>query len=126
VQFEESLTSWMNILTVLGSKGNPSKKPAEAGGKLSLAASLRFLSSLRFDPEDVGYMFLRNVVLSPNYTSLEPSPPFSSFVIKIHVYDTAVLAHWLQTFSSIYAEEVRRSCLRTSLLVRERQVFEQM
>jgi hypothetical protein len=34
--------------------------------------SAGFLLGLLFDPEDGGYMFIRNVGLSPNYTTLQP------------------------------------------------------
>jgi hypothetical protein len=43
-----------------GPKSKPSKKLAEAGGKFS------------FEPEDGSDTFLRNVGLSPNYTTLQP------------------------------------------------------
>jgi hypothetical protein len=41
---------------------NPSRKVAEASGKLS------FLHGLLFNPEDEGDIFLRNVEISPNHT----------------------------------------------------------
>jgi hypothetical protein len=51
-----------------------SKKPAEAGNKFSL--SLLHVSAdlfrLLFNLKDGGEVFLRNVGLSPNYTTLQP------------------------------------------------------
>jgi hypothetical protein len=52
-----------------GSKNKPSKKPAEAAGKLSSLDD--FLFGLIFNPEDGGNMSFRNVGLSPNYTPLQ-------------------------------------------------------
>jgi hypothetical protein len=41
-------------------------------------ASADFLLSLLLNSEDGGDMFLRNVELSPNYTALKPTKPYSS------------------------------------------------
>jgi hypothetical protein len=50
-----------------GSKSKPSKKPEEAGDKLSeTPASAGFFSGLFFDPQDGGAMFLLNVGMSLN------------------------------------------------------------
>jgi hypothetical protein len=38
------------------------------------------LFGLLFDPEDADDLFLRNVVLNPNYTALQPRRPYSSCV----------------------------------------------
>jgi hypothetical protein len=51
-----------------GSKSKPRKKPAKAGGRLTLVGIL-------FDSECGGYMFLRNVGLTPNFTALNLRRP---------------------------------------------------
>jgi hypothetical protein len=56
----------------LRSESKLSKVPAETCGKRLTPASVGFMSGLFFDTEDGGDMFLRNVVISPNYTAIQP------------------------------------------------------
>jgi hypothetical protein len=62
IKFGEIRTSRRNISTPsLESKSKPNKKPAEAGGRVSLPLA-----------SSGGDKFLRNFGLFPNYTSLKP------------------------------------------------------
>jgi hypothetical protein len=60
-----------------GSKSKPRRNPAEA--TLSLPPdTANYLHGLFYDPEDRGGMFLRNVVLRPNYAPFQPRRRCSS------------------------------------------------
>jgi hypothetical protein len=60
-----------------GSKNKLSMIPAKTGGKV-FADTAGFLLCLFFNLEDDWYMLIRNV--SPNYTALELTRPYSSYV----------------------------------------------
>jgi hypothetical protein len=92
VQFENSQTFRRNVLPQFsGSKDKIRKKLAEASKLSLLHASTTLLLVLVFGPEDGGNVFLRNVGLSPNYTTLYLRSPYF-----LHIKCLKIIEHGLR------------------------------